>query len=105
MLQGFLIFALHRMRNTQVRKKKSNWLLTPQHQFFSVSIDIWVLELKPYFVLLVYLQIKERFKRKILFSIFYKEQLHKEELTGQSKYVWAVELQFFTEFESKSRLT
>ncbi|XP_066022934.1 adhesion G-protein coupled receptor D1-like [Pocillopora verrucosa] len=47
--QGFLIFALQCMRNTQIR---------------------------------------ERFKRKmnVVFSIFFKEQLHKEELTGQSKW-------------------
>ena len=32
MLQGFLIFALHSMRNTQVRKKTWKSLLTPYHQ-------------------------------------------------------------------------
>ena len=47
-------------------------------------------------------------KDECCFSIFYKKQLHKEELTGQSKWVsdvWAVELQSCTEFESKSHLT
>ena len=32
MLQGFLIFALHCVRNTQVRKETSNWSLTLYHQ-------------------------------------------------------------------------
>ena len=40
-------------------------------------------------MLLVYLQIKAiEKKNEYRFSIFYEEQLYKEELLGQSKYGW-----------------
>ena len=84
MLQGFLIFALHCMRNTQVRKT-SNWLLT-----FSISIDIRVLVLRTVFHIACLSADQRAIQKKneYRFSIFYKEQLFKEELTDQSKWGW-----------------
>ena len=87
MLQGFLIFALQCMRNTQVRKNIKP-IINSISSVFSVSIDIRVLVLRTIFHV-VRLSADQRAiqkKDECCFSIFYKEQLHKEELTGQSKW-------------------
>ena len=47
MLQGFLIFALHCMRNTQVRKNMKQFINSILS--FSVSIDIRLLVLRTLF--------------------------------------------------------
>ena len=86
MPQGFLIFALHCMRNTQVRKK-IKLIFNSISSSFSVSIDIRVLVLRTVFRV-ARLSVDQRAfhkKDEHRFSIFYKEQLYKVELTGQSK--------------------
>ena len=89
MLQGFLIFALHCMRNTQVRKK-IKLIFNSISSSFSVSIDIRVLVLRTVFRVPRLSADQRAFHKKDehRFSIFYKEQLYKEELTGQSKWGW-----------------
>ena len=89
MLQGFLIFTLHCVRNTQVRKN-IKLIINSISSSFSISIDIRVLVLRTVF-LIAYLSADQRAiqkKNEYRFSIFYKEQLFKEELTGLSKWGW-----------------
>ena len=89
MLQGFLIFTLHCVRNTQVRKN-IKLIINSISSSFSISIDIRVLVLRTVF-LIAYLSADQRAiqkKNEYRFSIFYKEQLLKEELTAQSKWGW-----------------
>ena len=88
MLQGFLIFALHCMRNTQVRKNMKKFINSISS--FSVSIDIRLLVLRTLFRVARLSADKRTFQKKdeYRFSILCKEQLHKEELTGQSKWGW-----------------
>ena len=83
MLQGFLIFALHCMRNTQVRKT-NKLIVNSISSSFSVSIDIRVLVLRTVFRVARLSADQRAFHKKDehRFSIFYKEQLYKEELTG-----------------------
>ena len=86
MLQGFLIFTLHCVRNTQVRKN-IKLIINSISSSFSISIDIRVLVLRTVFHI-AYLSADQRAiqkKNEYRFSIFYKEQLLKEELTAQSK--------------------
>ena len=89
MLQGFLIFALHCMRNTQVRKK-NKLIFNSISSSFSVSIDIRVLVLRTVFRVARLSADQRAIQKKDehRFSIFYKGQLHKEEPTGQSKWGW-----------------
>ncbi|RMX53207.1 hypothetical protein pdam_00024389 [Pocillopora damicornis] len=69
MLQGFLIFSLHCMRNTQFFERYPSTSARNVFRVARLSAD------------------QRAFQKKDehRFSIFYKEQLHKEELTGQSK--------------------
>ena len=83
MLQGFLIFALHCMRNTQVRKN-IELIINFISSSFSVSINIRVLRTIFRVARLSADQRAIQKKDEYRFSIFYKGQLHKEELTGQS---------------------
>ena len=87
MLQGFLIFALHCMRNTQVRKNIELIVsfITPS---FSVSINIRVLRTVFRVAHLSPDQRAIEKKDEHRFSVFYKGQIHEEELTGQSKLGW-----------------
>ena len=87
MLQGFLIFALHCMRNTQVRKN-IELIINFISSSFSVSINIRVLRTIFRVARLSADQRAIQKKDEHRFSIFYKEQLYKEELTGQSKWGW-----------------
>ena len=86
MLQGFLIFALHSMRNTQVRKNMKKFINSIS-SVFSVSIDIQLLVLRTVFRVARLFADQRAFQKKdeYRFSILCKEQLYKEELTGQSK--------------------
>ena len=87
MLQGFPIFALHCMRNTQVRKK-IKLIVNSISSSFSASIDIRVLLLRTilYVACLSADQRAIQKKNEYRFSIFYKEQLCKEEhLTRSSQ--------------------
>ena len=87
LLQGFLIFALQCMRNTQVRKNIKP-IINSISSVFSVSINIRVLVLRTIFHI-ARLSADQRAiqkKNECCFSTFYKEQLHKEELTGQPKW-------------------
>ena len=87
LLQGFLIFALHCMRNTQVRKNIKP-IINSISSIFSVSINIRVLVLRTIFHVARLSADQRAIQKKdeCCFSIFYKKQLHKEELTGQSKW-------------------
>ena len=87
MLQGFLIFALHCMRNTQVRKNIELIIsfITPS---FSVLINIRVLRTVFRVAHLSADQRAIQKKDEHRFSVFYKGQIHEEELTGQSKWGW-----------------
>ena len=89
MLQGFLIFTLHCMQNTQVRKI-NKLIVNSISSSFSVSIDIRVLVLRTVFRVARLSADQRAIQKKDehRFSIFYKEKLHKEELTGQSKWGW-----------------
>ena len=89
MLQGFLIFALHSMRNTQVRKNMKKFINSIS-SVFSVSIDIRLLVLRTVFRVARLSADQRAFQKKdeYRFSILCKEQLYKEELTGQSKWGW-----------------
>ena len=89
MLQGFLIFALHCMRNTQVRKK-IKLIFNSISSSFSVSIDIRVLVLRTVFRVARLSADQRAIQKKDehRFSILYKKQLCKEELTCQSKWGW-----------------
>ena len=86
MLQGFLIFTLHCVRNTQVRKN-IKLIINSISSSFSISIDIRVLVLRTVFHIACLSADQRAIQKKneYRFSIFYKEQLFKEELTGQSK--------------------
>ena len=86
MPQGFLIFALHSMRNTQVRKNMKKFINSIS-SVFSVSIDIRLLVLRTVFRVARLFADQRAFQKKdeYRFSILCKEQLHNEELTGQSK--------------------
>ena len=88
MLQGFLIFALHCMRNTQVRKN-IELIINFISSSFSVSINIRVLRTIFRVARLSADQRAIQKKDEHRFSIFYKRQLHNEEPTGQSK--WGLE--------------
>ena len=85
LLQGFLIFALHCMRNTQVRKNIKP-IINSISSIFSVSINFRVLVLRTIFHVARLSADQRAIQKKdeCCFSIFYKKQLHKEELTGQS---------------------
>ena len=87
LLQGFPIFALQCMRNTQVRKNIEP-VINSISSVFSVSINIRVLVLRTIFHVVRISADQRAIQKKdeCCFSIFYKEQLHKEELTGQSKW-------------------
>ena len=87
MPQGFLIFALHSMRNTQVRKNMKKFINSIS-SVFSVSIDIRLLVLRTVFRVARLFADQRAFQKKdeYRFSILCKEQLHNEELTGQSKW-------------------
>ena len=89
MLQGFLIFALHSMRNTQVRKNMKKFINSIS-SVFSVSIDIRLLVLRTVFRVARLSADQRAFQKKdeYRFSILCKEQLHNDELTGQSKWGW-----------------
>ena len=89
MLQGFLIFSLHCMRNTQVRKI-NKLIVNSISSSFSFSRGIGVLVLRTVFRVARLSADQRAFQKKDehRFSIFYKEQLHKEDLTGQSKWGW-----------------
>ena len=87
MLQGFLIFALHCMRNTQVRKN-IELIINFISSSFSVSINIRVLRTIFRVARLSADQRAIQKKDEHRFSIFYKGQLLKEEPTGQSKWGW-----------------
>ena len=107
MLQGFLIFALHCMRNTQVRKN-IELIINFISSSFSVSINIRVLRTIFRVARLSADQRAIQKKDEHRFSIFFKEQLHKEEPQvnpNEVGDVWAIELQSCAEFESKSHLT
>ena len=88
LLQGFLIFALHCMRNTKVRKNIKP-IINSISSIFSVSINIRVLVLRTIFHVARLSADQRAIQKKdeCCFSIFYKKQLHKEELTGQSKWI------------------
>ena len=86
-LQGFLIFALYCMRNTQVRKN-IELIINFISSSFSVSINIRVLRTIFRVARLSADQRAIQKKDEHRFSIFYKGQLHKEEPTGQSKWGW-----------------
>ena len=83
MLQGFLIFSLHCMRNTQVRKI-NKLIVNSISSSFSFSRGIRVLVLRTVFRVARLSADQRAFHKKDehRFSIFYKEQLYKEELTG-----------------------
>ena len=87
LLQGFLIFALQCMRNTQVRKNIKP-IINSISSIFSFSINIRVLVLRTIFHVARLSADQRAIQKKdeCCFSIFYKKQLHKEELTGQSKW-------------------
>ena len=87
MLQGFLIFALHCMRNTQVRKN-IELIINFISSSFSVSINIRVLRTIFRVARLSADQRAIQKKDEHRFSILYKKQLRKEELTCQSKWGW-----------------
>ena len=65
-------------------------LINSISSIFSVSINIRVLVLRTVFRVARLSADQRAFQKKdeYRFSIFYKEQLHKEELTGQSKWGW-----------------
>ena len=88
LLQGFLIFALHCMQKTQVRKNIKP-IINSISSIFSVSINIRVLVLRTIFHVARLSADQRAIQKKdeCCFSIFYKKQLHKEELTGQSKWI------------------
>ena len=87
LLQGILIFSLQCMRNNQVRKNIKP-IINSISSVFSVSINIRVLVLRTIFHVVRISADQRAIQKKdeCCFSIFYKEQLHKEELTGQSKW-------------------
>ena len=89
MLQGFLIFTLHCMRNTQVRKI-NKLIVNSISSSFSVSIDIRVLVLRTVFRFARLSADQRAIQKKDehRFSVFYKGQIHEEEFTGQSKWGW-----------------
>ena len=81
-LQGFLIFALHGMRNTQVRKN-IKLIINSISSSFYVKINICgvlrtIFHVAPLSVDQRGIQKKDEHR----FSIFHKEQLQNEELTG-----------------------
>ena len=66
--------------------------------------------LEPYFMFLIYLQIRERFKRKM--NIVFPSSIKDNSARNSSRVnpsevgdAWAVELQYCAEFESKAHLT
>ena len=84
-LQGFLIFALHCMRNTQVRKN-IKLIINSISSSFCVKINIrgvlrTIFHVAPVSAYQRGIQKKDEHR----FCIFHKEQLQNEELTGQSK--------------------
>ena len=84
-LQGFLIFALHCMRNTQVRKN-IKLIINSISSSSYVKINIrgvlrTIFHVAPLPIDQRGIQKKDEHR----FSIFHKEQLQNEELTGQSK--------------------
>ena len=83
-LQGFLIFALHCMRNNQVRKKLSCFYTNCISSSCSLSINVCVLRTDIYVARLCSDQRKIQKKDEHRFSIFNKGQRHKEVLTGQT---------------------
>ena len=87
MLQCVLIFALHCMRNTQVRKK-IELIINFMSSSFSVSINMRVLRTIFRVARLSADQRAIQKKDEHRFSIFYKGQLHKEDPTDQSKWDW-----------------
>ena len=106
-LQGFLIFALHCVRNTQVRKK-IELIINFISSSFRVSINMRVLRTIFRVARLSADQRAIQKKDEHRFSIFFKEQPHKEEPQvnpNEVGDVWAIELQSCAEFESKSHLT
>ena len=81
-LQGFLIFALHGMRNTQVRKN-IKLIINSISSSFCVKINICgvlrtIFHVAPLSADQRGIQKKDEHR----FSIFHKEQLQNEELTG-----------------------
>ena len=84
--------------------KISNWLLTAYHQFLVFRWISEYLSKEPYFVLFVYLQIRERLKRKrnmVFSSSIENNSTRKSSQVNPSEVgdVWAVELQSCAEFE------
>ena len=109
LLQGFLIFALHCMRNTQVRKNIKP-IINTISSIFNVSINILVLVLRTIFHVARLSADQRAIQKKneccFLPSIKNNSTRKSSQVNPSGAGdVWAVELQSCAEFESKSHLT